>query len=117
MYRANQPLILANQPPRTATIIATPQPRTIIANPFQLVSQPTALPYVIRDPRFNPMIQPMVQYVVPPPPEKKKKPAPEPVVMKMTEKVEEPHHPKYYEPYYKYYDGVFKFFYFILSCN
>jgi hypothetical protein len=98
MYRAQQPLIMA-----------TPQPY-MTRNPFQLIPQPTLIaqtnqtPYVVRDQRFLAPIAPVIQYVVPT--EKKKKPIPEPTIVKVFEKKEEPHHPKYYEPYYKYFDGV-----------
>ena len=101
MFRTNQPLIMATTQPRA--VLATPH-RPLISNQFPLMSQPSQIPYVVRDHRFAP-IAPMVQYIVPV--EKKKKPAPEPVVMKVVEKKEEPAHPKYYEPYYKYFDGVF----------
>ena len=98
MYRAQQPLIMA-----------TPQPY-MTRNQFQIIPQPTLIaqanqaPYVVRDQRFLAPIAPVIQYVVPT--EKKKKPIPEPTVVKVFEKKEEPHHPKYYEPYYKYFDGV-----------
>ena len=110
MFRAQQPIIMANPQPYSVSRNLMTAQHTIIGQPTimhqpTLIGQPTIIahtkqaPYIVRDPRFLAPIAPIVQYVVP---EKKKKPAPEPAVIKVfDEKKEEKHHPKYYEPYYK----------------
>ena len=109
MKPVNQPMIIAQQP------MAVRQPYAVIP-PYQ----PN---YVIRDPRFNPVVQiPNTRSILAIVPTIKKtieKPKPkEPTIIKafnMDDNKKELEVAKYYEPYYKYYDLVFIFLFIELS--
>ena len=104
----NQPLIMASNQP---TVIQ--QPSILARQPYRLNTglQPT---FVIRDPRYNPVMQISnprnVFTVVNAVPIEKKPKEKEPLkVNTYSFDVAEKEHDvaKYYEPYYKYYDTVY----------